>query len=223
MTPRRFGRLKQTLDRRQPDLTVLLEGVHKPHNFSAVLRSCDAVGVHEAHIVPGIEGVPLVSGTAQGSHKWVHVRRHHNMEDGVQLLRDSGHKLYAAHLSEDAIPYRELDFTGPCAFIMGTEKHGLSAASLELVDQIITIPMHGMVASLNVSVAAALLLFEAQQQRLSAGMYNRARLPAREYDHVLFEWAHPKIARHCRDRKLPYPRLDEDGNILDAVPGISEP
>lgn len=223
MTPHRFGRLKQTLDRRQPDLTVLLEGVHKPHNFSAVLRSCDAVGVHEAHIVPGIEGVPLVSGTAQGSHKWVGVHRHRQMSDAAAALHASGFKLFAAHLSDDAIPYREMDFTGPCAFVMGTEKHGLSAQSLELVDQVITIPMQGMVASLNVSVATALLLFEAQQQRLKAGMYEQARLPSEQYDRVLFEWAHPKIARHCRDRKLDYPRLDENGAIVDPVPGISTP
>ncbi len=151
-----------------------MERVHKPHNVAAVLRTCDAVGVMRAHAVPGSEGIPKLNHTSQGAQRWVELIRHPDTTSGLTHLRSSGFRLYAAHFSDRAVDFREPDYSGPTAIIMGTEKFGVSDEALALVDQQITIPMVGMTQSLNVSVATALVLYEAQRQRQAAGMYGAA-------------------------------------------------
>lgn len=220
LLPRRFERLKAVLNHRMADLTVLLEEVHKPHNLSAILRSCDAVGVLEAHAVC-LEGrLPLFNTTAQGSQKWVPLQRHASAAEGLQTLRQQGFRLYGTHLSATAVDYRSCDFTGPTAFVLGAEKWGLSPEAIALVDQAIVIPMSGMVQSLNVSVATATLLFEALRQRQAAGL-----LPSQgegvgpeRYGRLLFEWAYPEVAAWCRQQGRPYPPLDAEGAISEALP-----
>jgi tRNA (guanosine-2'-O-)-methyltransferase len=219
MTPERFQLAQRKLALRQPDLTVLLERVHKTHNFSAILRSCDAVGVYRAHAVPPKGGLPLSSHTAQGAEKWVQVRRHPDFQSARSTLKEQGMALYAAHVGADAVDFRRIDFTRPCAIVLGTEKDGITEEALGECDAAITIPMQGMVESLNVSVACALILFEAQRQRLAAGLYDRQRLSDDDFRLSLFEWCHPKIARYCRDRGLPYPAIDADGEVAEVIKG----
>lgn len=214
MRPERFARLKEVLDRRQPDLTVLMEGVHKPHNFSAVLRSCDAVGVLEAHVVPAEGGFDVHRATSAGTAKWIGVHRHENLEAALGALRGAGFSLVAAHPDPAAEDYRALDFTRPLAILVGAELHGVSPEALAEADRLVRIPMEGMVRSLNVSVAAALLLYEARRQREGAGMYGVSRLAPERYRALLFEWAHPRLAKEYRARREPYPELDEDGTPL---------
>ncbi len=215
MTPERFIALKNVLNRRQPDLTVLLDGVHKPHNINAIIRSCDAVGVHRIHHVPVASSAyrPLKH-TAKGSQKYVHVTRHEDTEAAVKHLRAQGIRLLAADLSAHAKDYRAADFTRPTALVLGAELTGVSDCMRALTDDFVVIPMQGMVESLNVSVAAALLLFEAQRQRLAAGLYNRVNLSAEEYHRTLFEWCWPKVAGIHRRANRAYPPLDSEGNIL---------
>ena len=213
MIPRRYQKLKEVLARRQPDLTVLMENVHKPHNFSAVMRTCDAVGVFEIHAVNEIAQVPTFNQVAQGSQKWVYLRTHSNIQAAVSGFKEFN--LYAAHLSKSSQDYREIDYTKPTAILLGAEKWGVSEEAAALVDGHIMIPMMGMVQSLNVSVAAAVILFEAQRQRLQAGCYDRLRLDAVTYRRVLFEWGYPDLATHYRQQGLPYPSLGDYGEILD--------
>ena len=217
MNEARYLRLKAVLERRQPDLTVLMEQVHKPHNFSAIVRNCDASGVLEAHAVPPPEGLPVFSGTASGANKWVSVRTHASVEAAAAHLRSHGFTLIAAHPGVDSVDYRSLDLTAPTAFVMGAELHGLSETALQLCDRTAQIPMMGMVASLNVSVATALLLFEAARQRQAAGLYDRSRLDPETRRLLLFEWSYPRIAEHLRRRGLPYPGLSDDGSIADPA------
>jgi tRNA (guanosine-2'-O-)-methyltransferase len=172
MTPERKERIAQVAARRQPDLTVFMERVHKPHNVAAVLRTCDAVGVMQAHAVPGSEGIPKLNHTSQGAQRWVELIRHPDTASGLGHLRQSGFRLYAAHFSDQAVDFRAPDYTRPTAIIMGTEKFGVSDEALGMVDQEILIPMVGMTQSLNVSVATALILYEAQRQRQATGMYD---------------------------------------------------
>lgn len=213
MTPERFARLKSVLDRRQPDLTVLAEDVHKSHNISAVLRTCDAVGIGELHAVsPGGE-FPRHRGISGGSRKWVNPRLHRDIDAAVGELRSRGFHVVAGHLSADAIDYREWDFTRPTALLLGAERLGVSAHAVSLVDRCLTIPMHGLVESLNVSVAAAVILYEAARQREAAGFYARRRLDEETWRRLLFEWSYPTVARLCRARGLPYPALDAEGFI----------
>jgi tRNA (guanosine-2'-O-)-methyltransferase len=170
LLPRRYERLRSVLNRRMGDLTVLLEQVDKPHNLSAILRTCDAVGVLESHVV-SLPGRPRIfNDTALGSQKWVPLHAHATTEHAIAALKARGFRLYGTHLSQEAIDYRDCDFTGPTAFLLGAEKWGLCAAAAAAVDQAIVIPMTGMVQSLNVSVATAILLFEALRQRHRAGL-----------------------------------------------------
>ncbi len=214
MRPERFHRLREVLTRRQPDLTVLMERVHKSHNFSAILRNCDAVGVLEAHAVPPADGLPLHHGTSAGTKKWVRVRLHEDVGQAIDTLHDEGFRVLAAHPSPDAVDYRDVDLTRPTALMVGAELPGVSKRALALADTHIVVPMVGMVHSLNVSVATALLLYEAMRQREAAGMYEASRLDPEEFRRTLFEWAHPTVASLCRREGRPYPGLDDDGGLL---------
>ncbi|KGQ22393.2 tRNA (guanosine(18)-2'-O)-methyltransferase TrmH [Thermus filiformis] len=187
-TPERIARIREVLSRRQPDLTVLLENVHKPHNLSAILRTCDAVGVLRAHAVNPTGGVPTFNETSGGSHKWVDLEVHPDIRSAIAHLKGQGFQVLAAHLSEGAVDYREADYTRPTAVLLGAEKWGVSEEAAALSDLHIKIPMMGMVQSLNVSVAAAVILFEAQRQRLRAGMYERPRLDPEAYQRLLEDW-----------------------------------
>ena len=220
LLPRRFERLKAVLDGRMANLTVLLEHVEKPHNLSAILRSCDAVGALEAHAV-SLQGRPRTfNSTAQGSQKWVPLHDHPSTEDAVQQLKARGFKLYGTHLGVNAKDYRDCDFTGPTAFVLGAEKWGLSDTARDLMDEAVFIPMTGMVQSLNVSVAAATLMFEAVRQRRAAGVLptQGEGLPGPLYVQRLFEWAYPQVAEWCRREGRPYPALSEEGEILESLP-----
>jgi tRNA (guanosine-2'-O-)-methyltransferase len=214
MTPERFHRLRAALARRQPDLTVVMDRVHKAHNFSAILRSCDAVGVLEAHVVATEGAVAVHHATSAGTKKWIAVRAHATVTDALRELRARGFRLLAAHPSPAATDYRDVDYTPPTAILLGAELHGLSPEALALADVHVTIPMVGLVRSLNVSVATALVLFEAQRQRSTAGMYDRSRLATDEFERRLFEWAHPALARRRREAGRPYPPLGADGEVL---------
>lgn len=220
LLPRRFERLKAVLDRRMGDLTVLLEHVEKPHNLSAILRSCDAVGVLEAHAVCLAGRLPTFNSTAQGSQKWVPLQLHGSSSEALQGLKARGFRVYGTLLSDSAIDYRQCDFTGPTAFVLGAEKWGLSPEATALVDQAVIIPMRGMVQSLNVSVATATLLFEALRQRQAAGLVPEAGegVEPEQYRRRLFEWAYPEVAAWCRREGRPYPALDAEGAIAEELP-----
>jgi tRNA (guanosine-2'-O-)-methyltransferase len=222
LLPRRFERLKAVLNRRMGDLTVVLEQVDKPHNLSAILRTCDAVGAMEAHVV-SLPGRPRTfNDTAMGSQKWVPLHPHPSIEACLADLKARGFRLYGTHLGVQAVDYRSCDFTGPTAFLLGAEKWGLSEAARALVDQPIFIPTTGMVQSLNVSVAAAILLFEALRQRQAAGLVpcQGEGVPggAADYERILFEWCYPQVAAWCRREGRAYPELTAEGEIAEALP-----
>ncbi|MGK7945912.1 MAG: tRNA (guanosine(18)-2'-O)-methyltransferase TrmH [Microcystaceae cyanobacterium] len=213
--PRRYQRIKQVLDKRQPDLAVLTEDVHKPHNLSAIIRTCDAVGILNVHAVNQTSEFPTFSQVAQGSEKWINLQIHPDITSAIQILKQNQFQVYAAHLSDQAIDYRSLDYTQPTAILMGAEKWGVSETAATLADGHLIIPMMGMVQSLNVSVAAAVILFEAQRQRLGAGLYEQVRLDSALYNQLLFEWGYPEIAQIYRQQGKPYPVLDEMGNYTE--------
>lgn len=212
MSPERFSRIKEMIAKRQTDLTVLMENVHKPHNVSAIVRTGDAVGVHQVHTV-WEDRNRLKGGTAAGSQQWVSVKNHDNIKDAIGHLKSQGMQVLVTHLSDNAVDFREVDYTKPTAVIFGQEKYGVTDEAIELADQDIVIPMVGMVQSLNVSVAAALVLYEAQRQRQNAGMYDTITLPEDEQQRLLFEGGYPSLVRMCKQKKLPYPRIDEDGQV----------
>ena len=213
MTPERFRTLQAALRRRQPDLTVLADEVHKPHNIAALMRTCDAVGVFEIHVVGSRRSFKQPRGTSGGASPYVGVRAYRGISAAVASLKTNGFQIVAAHLSAGAEDYRSLDYTRSTALLLGSELRGVSGEAAALADHHACVPMRGLVTSLNVSVAAALFLYEAQRQREAAGLYRESRIPSDQFASTLFEWCHPDIAARCRDRGLPYPPLTADGDL----------
>lgn len=213
MTPERIARLRRVLDLRQPDLTVVTDSVRKQRNLSAIVRSCDAVGIQYLHAVTGDDDYTAFRGTAMGSHDWVTISRYRKVDDALLQLSQRGHQLVAAHLDESALDFRDIDYTRPTAIIFGCEGSGVSSAVLQRMDHCVSIPMKGMVGSLNVSVAAGIILSEAQRQRELAGCFDQPRLDPASYDKLFFEWGHPAVTDFCQQRGLAYPRLNAEGEI----------
>lgn len=213
----RYRRIAGVLDRRQPDLTVLMDGVHKTHNLAAIARTADAVGAGRIHAVTGDSRVRLGHRSAGGTAKWVDVTVHRSTEAAFTALRRDGLRLLAAHPDPAAQAYDAIDYTGPTALVLGGELDGLPPAARAAADAEIAIPVLGMVGSLNVSVAAALILYEAMRQRRAAGLYDRRRIPDNCFERLAFEWTHPAVAAWCRRHDLPYPAMDENGAIIEEV------
>ena len=214
--PRRFQRIKNVLNSRMGDLTVLIEGVNKPHNLSAIIRTCDAAGVFQANFICDNSKVKTFNSTAQGSQKWVKLRNHESYSKATNILRKEGFKLYGTSSNKDSIDYRDLDFTKNTCFVLGAEKWGLSKELITQVDESIYIPMNGMVQSLNVSVAGAILLFEAIRQRKNKNLipFEGEGLNQKEYTKTLFEWTYPELIDSYKKSDKDYPFLNEDGEIF---------
>lgn len=215
MTPEREQRLLQVLRRRQPDLTLIADKVHKPRNMAALVRNCDAVGIPRMHVVKPDHEYRRYRGTSRGSDRWVDSTVHQTLDSAIAAVRAQGMKIYAAHLSESAVDFRDVDYTVPCAILMGAEKAGISDQAAAEADAHITVPMMGMVESLNVSTAAGVILIEAQRQRKEAGLYELDRMPAEETARHMFESRYQKVAAYCLTAGLPYPDYDDMGELLD--------
>lgn len=204
---------------RQPDLTVCLEQVHKPHNVSAIIRTADAVGVHQVHAVWPTTRMRTLVSSAAGSNSWVSVKTHPTIGDAVGHLKTQGMQILATNLSARAVDFREVDYTRPTCVLLGQEKTGITEEALALADQDIVIPMIGMVQSLNVSVASALILYEAQRQRQNAGLYRRdnSMLDEEEQQRLLFEGGYPVLANVAKRKGLPRPQIDEQGQVVASA------
>lgn len=195
----------------------MMENVTRPHNLAAVARTADAIGLLDIHAVTERKSIKLTSMSASGVKKWISVHTHTDTETGIHSLKQQGMQIVSSSLNDKALDYREIDYTQPTAIIMGTEREGTSERAIELSDAHVFIPMSGLVQSLNVSVASALILYEAYRQRLAAGKYETRQLDDARYFKLLFEWCHPKIARYCQQKKLPYPKINEQAEILEAI------
>lgn len=217
MTKARVDRINQVLSLRQPDLTVILDGVHKPHNIAAILRSCDATGVLDVHIAKPRCGFGRHHMTSGGTQKWMSAHYYEKVDDAVGALQEKGFQVLAAHKSTQAVEYQQQDYTRPTAFMMGAELDGVTRQVLNRVDGEVYIPMMGMVESLNVSVACAILLSEARRQRLAAGCYSQSRLPDDVLEKLRFEWLHPKLARYYQSKNKTYPPLDDEGDVCFSL------
>ena len=190
-TNRRIERIADVLSRRQPDLTIVLENVHDPHNIGAVLRSCDAVGMLEMHTIYTIEQRPdraYARSTSGSASKWIDVHHHDSVEDCYRTLRESGHQILVAALTDDSIGLYETTLSVPVALVFGNENRGASNEAITQADETMLIPMMGMVESLNISVACAVTLFEAMRQRQQAGMYASSQLEQGVQERLAQEW-----------------------------------
>ncbi|HAS6173754.1 TPA: tRNA (guanosine(18)-2'-O)-methyltransferase TrmH [Vibrio vulnificus] len=216
MNEERYQRIQQVLKARQTDLTLCLEEVHKPNNVSAMIRTADATGLHKVHAVWPTEQMKTLKNTSAGARNWVEVDTHDSIADAVSALKAQGMQVLVTNLSDSAVDFRQIDYTQPTAIILGSEKIGVSEQAKALADQDIIIPMVGMVQSLNVSVACAVILYEAQRQREAAGMYqnDKSSIDAETINRILFERGHPVLAKVAKRKGLAYPPLDDAGQIV---------
>src|SRR5215210_4134189 len=183
MTPERSQRLEAVLSKRQNDLTVVLENVSDPHNISAVMRSCDAVGVQELYVLNTKIPRHKKWGTRSSSSaaKWLIVHQYENVQECFQALRNKYGCILTTHLSGNAVSLYSLDLSKSTALIFGNEHAGVSDEVRALADGNFIIPQVGMIRSLNISVACAVTLYEACRQKQLAGHYSQPKLTQEEY------------------------------------------
>ncbi len=212
MTPERLQRFQEVATRRQFDFTVILENVHDPHNISAVLRTCDSVGINEIFVLYtdpqlDLERFKLGAKSASGAQRWVDVHYYTDPEACFSHVRNNYHKVFSTHLSEEAVSLYDLELTGPVALLFGNEHDGVSAAALKYSDGNFIIPQMGMVQSLNISVACAICLYEGLRQRQAAGYYRNPRPAFRDRREAL--WKEFARRHEAKEKRLLVTRINK--------------
>ena len=201
MTRERHQRLTFVLNKRQGDITIVLENVFDPHNISAVMRTADAVGLQDIYILN--TKIPMHkkwgAKSSSSAAKWLTIHQHENAKECFEELRKNYSKILTTHLSSDAIGLCEIDMTQPIALVFGNEHSGVSDDIRALADGNFIIPQVGIIQSLNISVACAVTLYEAFRQRTNAGQYNQQRLDNVRYNELYNQWS------------LPNPKYGRDG------------
>ncbi|AHF14857.1 TrmH family RNA methyltransferase [Niabella soli] len=176
MTNERKEKLENVIRYRQPGLGIVLENVFDPHNISAVMRSCDAVGIQDVYIlntkIPRHEKWGAKSSSSAA--KWLSVQQFDNVVDCFGVLRSRYDAIVTTHLSSDAVSLYDMDLTGNIALVFGNEHAGVSEEIRALADGNFIIPQVGIIQSLNISVACAVTIYEAYRQRSKAGLYSGA-------------------------------------------------
>lgn len=190
MTPERTEKLLRVLNNRQGNLTVVMENVQDPHNISAVMRTCDAVGIQDIYIlntkIPRHKKFGAKSSSS--ALKWLTVHQFNNIEECFAELRKRYESILTTHLSSDAVSLYEIDFTKNIALVFGNEHSGVSDEVRALADGNFIIPQMGIIQSLNISVACAVTIYEAYRQKQMAGHYLTPNLPAQQRNSLLKEW-----------------------------------
>ncbi len=200
---------------RQPDLTVVMDNVNKAHNLSAIIRSCDVVGIGQLQAVSYRKYIHAKqNNAAAGASKWTKLNLYHDIATVYEKLAGDGMQILVATNKDGCVDFRDIDYTVPTALVVGAEWDGISEEAIKGADHMIAIPMLGMVESLNVSVATAVILFEAQRQRENKGMYREMQLEQECYKRMLFEATYPRLSRELKAAGSSYPQLDEHGNIV---------
>jgi tRNA (guanosine-2'-O-)-methyltransferase len=192
MTPQRDERLTAVLNKRQPDITVVLENVFDPHNISAVMRTCDAVGIQDIYILnhkipPHRKWGEKSSSSAA---KWLSIHQFTDPQACFEALRKKYKKIYTTHLSTDAVGLHELNLTESVALVFGNEHSGVSDEIIAMADGNFIIPQVGIIKSLNISVACAVTLYEAFRQKSIAGHYEQPKLKGEQLDTLKKEWGY---------------------------------
>ena len=167
----------QRVARSRQRMTVILENVHDIHNIGAVLRTCDSVGIQEVFIIysdPRLQGEKLtkIKASSTGAKKWLDVHVFENVPECLEVVRSRYDTLLATHLNEASVNIYEEDLTSNVALMFGNEHIGLTEELLGHADFNVNIPQYGMVNSLNISVACAVMLYEASRQRAEKGLYS---------------------------------------------------
>lgn len=190
MTNERQHKIESVLSKRQNDLTVVLENVFDPHNISAVMRSCDAVGIQEIYVLNTKIPRHKKWGTKSSSSaaKWLTIHQFEDAEECFTALRKKYSTILTTHLATDAVSLYELDLTRSVALVFGNEHSGVSEEIIKWADGNFIIPQVGIIRSLNISVACAVSVYEAFRQKSNAGHFEKQKLTSGEYSTLFNRW-----------------------------------
>lgn len=190
MTPERTERLLSVLNKRQNNITVVLENVFDPHNISAVMRTCDAVGIQDIYVLNTKIARHKKFGQKSSSSaaKWLSIHQFTDAAACFAELRRHYNLILTTHLSSDAIALHDIDFTQSIALVFGNEHAGVSDEIRAMADGNFIIPQVGIIKSLNISVACAVTVYEALRQKTLAGHYDASGLSTERYASLQKEW-----------------------------------
>ena len=190
MTKERKKKIESVLSKRQNDLTIILENVFDPHNISAVMRSCDAVGVKEIYVLNTKlpKHKKWGSRSSSSAAKWMIIHQFDDVSECFRIVRAKYKNIYTTYLQIDSKSLYDLNFCEPIALVFGNEHDGVSEEVRMYADGNFLIPQVGMISSLNISVACAVSLYEAYRQKSLAGHYNKQKLSNEEYKTIYDQW-----------------------------------
>lgn len=190
MTIERRNKLLKVLQQRQSNLTVVMENVQDPHNISAVMRTCDAVGIQDIYILN--TKIPrhkkFGSKSSSSALKWLTVHQFEDVQECFEALRKNYTTILTTHLSSDAKGLYEIDFNQSVALVFGNEHLGVSDETRAMADGNFIIPQMGIIQSLNISVACAVSIYEACRQKIAIGAYAKSTMPQQKMDILLSQW-----------------------------------
>jgi tRNA (guanosine-2'-O-)-methyltransferase len=191
MTPERTEKLQRVLSLRQGNLTVVLENVFDPHNISAVMRTCDSVGIQDIYVLNTKIPKHKKWGekSSSSASKWLTIHQFGDTVECFTALRTNGYKVITTWLGEGSVNLYNMDFTQPIAIVFGNEHSGVSDEIRELADGNMMIPQAGIIQSLNISVACAVTVYEAYRQKKRAGHYKQQNLSAERYNELWKQWS----------------------------------
>lgn len=158
LTDRRKNLFDEVISKRTRHFTVATEDVYQLHNTSAVTRSCDVFGVQDLHVIEEKVSKKIDREIAMGAQKWVNIDRHNSTKECIDNLKENGYQIIATTPHNNSAELKDFDISKKSAFFFGKEKEGLSDIVLEAADGYLKIPMYGFTESLNISVAAAIIL-----------------------------------------------------------------
>lgn len=197
VSDRRRGRLQEVLAERTRHMTVVLEDVYQAHNASAVLRSCDCFGIQDVHFIENKNKFKISEDVSMGSTQWLTINKYDAEENNtvkcLQDLKKKGYRIVATTPHKDDCTIAELDVTKPFALVFGTEIDGISETVFEMADEFVKIPMYGFTESFNISVSAALCMYELttriREQKIPY------QISEKEKEEIYLEWLMASVAK----------------------------
>lgn len=191
--------MEQVIERRTNHVRLVLENIYQPHNASAVMRSCECFGIQQLHVIENTNPFTVNPDVAMGSTNWIHLHRHRtpdadNTAACIQNLRMEGYKIVATSFDASSVPLAELDLNQKFSLWFGTEEIGLSDQVLQQADAHVHIPMLGFTQSFNISVSAAICLYEIRNRMASEGLDKPVSL--REKRQIYRHWLRRSV-KNC--------------------------
>jgi tRNA (guanosine-2'-O-)-methyltransferase len=187
LLPQRLERLQEVLANRVVSVTLVLENLHKDYNISAILRTCESFGIQDVHVIPQPGEGKVFKTVTQGCHKWLTIHRHNDVSECLRVLKERGFRVLAGALGEGNIPLGQTDFSGRVALVFSNELDGANPQVLDQVDGFFVIPMTGFSQSLNVSVAAGIVIHHVFKYKLDQGE-ELERIAPDVAEHILGDW-----------------------------------